>query len=44
MSREECAVKLQAIRAYTLEMRLAAHYIESFVKSEEIFWRRKIEG
>lgn len=39
MTREESGLKLRAIRCYGLEMQLAAGYIESFVKSEEVFWR-----
>jgi LmbE family N-acetylglucosaminyl deacetylase len=39
MSREEADLKLRAIRCYGLEMQLAQGYIESFVKSEEVFWR-----
>jgi LmbE family N-acetylglucosaminyl deacetylase len=39
LPREESALKLRAIRCYDLEMRLAGTYVESFVKSEEIFWR-----
>ncbi|MBA4387498.1 MAG: hypothetical protein C0404_05915 [Verrucomicrobia bacterium] len=39
MTRDESKLKLNAIRAYTLEMRLAGHYIESFIKSEEVFWQ-----
>lgn len=39
MTAEESALKLRAIQAYELEMRLAGRYIESFVKSEEVFWR-----
>jgi LmbE family N-acetylglucosaminyl deacetylase len=39
MSREESELKLRAIRCYDLEMQLAGGYIESFVKSEEVFWK-----
>ncbi|MCX7803771.1 MAG: PIG-L family deacetylase [Planctomycetota bacterium] len=39
MSREDSTAKLRAIRAYSLETRLAGGYVESFVKSEEVFWR-----
>ena len=39
MTRTDAATKLEAIHAYTVEMQLAKDYIESFVKSEEIFWR-----
>jgi len=42
MTRAEAATKLEAIHAYTIEMQLDKHYIESFVKSEEIFWRRSL--
>ena len=44
MTREEAALKLAAIQSYTLEMELAKDYIESFVKSEEIFWLPEAEG
>ena len=40
---EEIVLKHAAIRAYSLEMQLASHYVESFVKSEEIFWRRNLK-
>jgi LmbE family N-acetylglucosaminyl deacetylase len=42
MTVEESAVKLKAIRAYTLELQFNRDYLESFVKSEEIFWRQRL--
>jgi LmbE family N-acetylglucosaminyl deacetylase len=42
MTIEESAVKLKAIRAYTLELQFNRDYLESFVKSEEIFWRHRL--
>ncbi len=44
MSCEESETKLRAIRAYALEMKLAGRYIESFVKSEEVFWKPRQPG
>jgi LmbE family N-acetylglucosaminyl deacetylase len=42
ITHEEAAAKLKAIRAYPLDIRLDKTYFESFVKSEEIFWRKRI--
>jgi LmbE family N-acetylglucosaminyl deacetylase len=36
---DEAEAKLKAIHSYTLEMKLASCYIESFVKNEEVFWK-----
>ncbi len=38
LTREEARLKHEAIRAYALEMRILGPYVESFVKSEEVFW------
>lgn len=35
----ECAVKLQAIRAHASQCAVDGEYLQSFVKSEEVFWR-----
>ncbi len=35
----ECAVKLRAIAAHTSQCAIDGEYLESFVKSEEVFWR-----
>jgi LmbE family N-acetylglucosaminyl deacetylase len=40
LSAEEAATKLRAIRAYTLEVQMNRAHIESYVRSEEIFWRK----
>ena len=42
LARALAARKLAAIDAYSLETRLAGDYVRSFVKSEEVFWRRGI--
>jgi LmbE family N-acetylglucosaminyl deacetylase len=42
LSPAEAALKLKAIREYTLEIQLQRDYVESFVKAEEIFWREKL--
>ena len=42
VTHEEAAAKLKAIHAYPLEIRLEKPYFESFVKSEEVFWRKPI--
>jgi LmbE family N-acetylglucosaminyl deacetylase len=42
ITHEEAATKLKAIHAYALDIRLEKPYFESFVKSEEIFWRKRI--
>ena len=36
------AIKTLAIHKYELEMNLCGEYIESFIKSEEIFWQRNL--
>ena len=38
LTAEEIRLKHEAIRAYDLEMRILGPYVESFVKSEEVFW------
>ena len=38
LTAEEIRRKHEAIRAYALEMRILGPYVESFVKSEEVFW------
>ncbi len=38
LSSEEIRLKHEAIRAYALEMQILGPYVESFVKSEEVFW------
>jgi LmbE family N-acetylglucosaminyl deacetylase len=35
----ECAVKLRAIAAHASQYAIDGEYLESFVKSEEVFWR-----
>jgi LmbE family N-acetylglucosaminyl deacetylase len=42
LTHEESATKLKAIHAYALDIRIEKTYFESFVKSEEIFWRKRI--
>jgi LmbE family N-acetylglucosaminyl deacetylase len=39
LTASECAVKLQAIRAHASQCAVDGEYLESFVKSEEVFWR-----
>lgn len=41
MTLADAELKLRAIHAYTLEMKLEENYIVSFVKSEEVFWKIK---
>jgi LmbE family N-acetylglucosaminyl deacetylase len=36
----ECAVKLRAIAAHGSQYAIDGDYLESFVKAEEVFWRR----
>ena len=37
----ECAVKIQAIAAHASQCAIDGDYLESFVKSEEVFWERR---
>ena len=39
VTRSQCAVKLRAIAAYASQCAVDGEYLESFVKSEELFWR-----
>lgn len=39
LTRSECALKLQAIAAHASQCAIDREYLESFVKSEEVFWR-----
>jgi LmbE family N-acetylglucosaminyl deacetylase len=42
VSREHAARKLEAIDTYRLEVQIDPDYVRSFVKSEEVFWRREV--